>query len=146
MSYWAQRSIHKFKVQSCALKVWIFRFLSKAQNDNVDFCLFTKSSKRQAHKFNSKIQALNSNPQTNSALNKFKPTNNPNTKSLSTQSDLSFFRSFISFMLSTMIPTTKLSTTKPTISTKLTKIVRFKKRQATKKNTIYKNKLKKVQI
>ena len=27
--YWVQRSIHKFKVQSCALKMWIFRFLRK---------------------------------------------------------------------------------------------------------------------
>lgn len=70
-----------------------------------------------------KIQAPNSNSQTNSAQNsssKFKPTNKLHTKSLSTQSDLSLFRSFISFMLSTIIPTTKLSTTKPTISTKLT--------------------------
>ena len=33
--YWAQRSIHKFKVQSCALKAWIFRFVltHSAQND-----------------------------------------------------------------------------------------------------------------
>ena len=38
LSYWAQRSIHKIKVQSCALKAWIFRFLSKAQNDNGYFC------------------------------------------------------------------------------------------------------------
>ncbi len=32
----------------------------------------------------------------------------------------SFFRSFISFILSTIMPTTRFNTTKPTISTKLT--------------------------
>ena len=39
LSLW--RSIHKFKVQSCALKAWIFRFLAKAQNDKMvwDFSL-----------------------------------------------------------------------------------------------------------
>ena len=56
----------KFKV--CLKFLWIFRFLAKAQNDNVDFCLFTKNSKRQAHKFSSKLKPTKNSTQKALAL------------------------------------------------------------------------------